>query len=287
MKVSQICDPAGYMRKVSIDQYFRTIHHVNDVFGGKAGSCREYTLSRDDQDSEPTGWILKTEHLTGRSTRAYVSDCVPCCTFVTVVSQLTFHPMHLHWLQAWWIESAFYFSTWTGNRIGDPLQRSQRRSLVWPSGRTVPAHRLCAQLSDQDFQRTNADNLSVTKKQFSAQTSTTCPSDDTDTLDAGVTSPLFTQENEMNPFSDSVHRQAAVRGSSNPQQPASSNVMHDGRSCGKLQQGAHDHVMHKRGCGKLQRCAHVVRSCGKLQQGAHDLSCMKGVAGNCNVVLMS
>ena len=70
----------------------------------------------------------------------------------------------------------------------------------------------------------------------------------TDTFDVGMTSPLFTQEREVNPPSDSVHRQAAVSGSSNTQQPASSTVMHDGRSC-----------------GKLQHCAHVARSCGKLQ----------------------
>ena len=38
----------------------------------------------------------------------------------------------------------------------------------------------------------------------------------------------------MNPFSDSVHRQAPVSGSSNQQQPASHCVMHE-RSCGKLQ----------------------------------------------------
>ena len=49
-----------------------------------------------------------------------------------------------------------------------------------------------------------------------------------------MTSPLFTQEREVNLFSDSVQRQAVVSGSSNPQQPASSNVMHE-RSCGKLQ----------------------------------------------------
>ena len=38
----------------------------------------------------------------------------------------------------------------------------------------------------------------------------------------------------MNPFSGSVHRQAVVSGSSNPQQPASLYVVHE-RSCGKLQ----------------------------------------------------
>ena len=78
---------------------------------------------------------------------------------------------------------------------------------------------------------------------------TIATSDDTDTLDAGVTSSLFTQEREVNLFSDSVHQQAAASGSNNTQQPASSNVMHDERCC-----------------GKRQRCDHAVRSCGKLQQ---------------------
>ena len=51
-----------------------------------------------------------------------------------------------------------------------------------------------------------------------------------------MTSPLFTHEREVNPHGDSVHRQAAVSGSSCTQQPASSNVMHDEMDCGKLQQ---------------------------------------------------
>ena len=68
-----------------------------------------------------------------------------------------------------------------------------------------------------------------------------------------MTSLLFRQEREVNHYSDSVHRQAVVSDSSNPQQPAPSNVMHE-VSCGKLQHRVHHHVM--------------------------------GVAGNCNVVLM-
>ena len=35
-------------------------------------------------------------------------------------------------------------------------------------------------------------------------------SDDPGTLNAGMTSPLFTQERDVNPFSDSVHQQAAA-----------------------------------------------------------------------------
>ena len=78
---------------------------------------------------------------------------------------------------------------------------------------------------------------------------TIAASDNTDTLDARMTSPSLTQEREANLLSDSVYRQAAVSGSSNTQQPASSNVTHDGRSC-----------------GKQQRCLNVVRICGKLEQ---------------------
>ena len=57
IRVSQICESAVLMRKVSIGQCCRTIRDVTDGFGGKTGSCREYTLTRDHQDSEPIGWI--------------------------------------------------------------------------------------------------------------------------------------------------------------------------------------------------------------------------------------
>ena len=61
---------------------------------------------------------------------------------------------------------------------------------------------------------------------------TTAASAATDTLDSGVTSPLFTQEREVNPFTDSAHRESVVSGSSNPLQPASPHVIHEG-SCEK------------------------------------------------------
>ena len=51
-----MCESSGLMRKVSIGQYVRTTHDVNDGSGGKTGSCGEYTLPRDDQDSEPIEW---------------------------------------------------------------------------------------------------------------------------------------------------------------------------------------------------------------------------------------
>ena len=41
-------------------RYFRTIHDMNDGFGGKTGSCREYTVLRDDQDHELIGGFVDT-----------------------------------------------------------------------------------------------------------------------------------------------------------------------------------------------------------------------------------
>ena len=51
-KVTQTCEKAGLMRKVS-----PKIHDIDDGFGGKTAACREYTLPRDHDDSEPVGWI--------------------------------------------------------------------------------------------------------------------------------------------------------------------------------------------------------------------------------------
>ena len=53
-RVSKFCKEAGFMRVVEVGQYFVT---------GDAGefkqtvACREYTLPRDDQGSQPKGWI--------------------------------------------------------------------------------------------------------------------------------------------------------------------------------------------------------------------------------------
>ena len=69
---------------------------------------------------------------------------------------------------------------------------------------------------------------------------TTAASDDTDTLDAGMASPLFTQEREDNSLSGSAHRQAVVSGSSHTAaiiiQCQLCMDTHVVRSCGKLQQ---------------------------------------------------
>ena len=57
IEVSQICESAGFIRKVSIGLCFRAIHGVNDGLGGKTGACGERTSPRDDQDSELIGWL--------------------------------------------------------------------------------------------------------------------------------------------------------------------------------------------------------------------------------------
>ena len=54
--VSQTCETVGFIGTVCIGQYFRTIH---DGLGGKTGSWRKYTVSRDISSSELVGWIRR------------------------------------------------------------------------------------------------------------------------------------------------------------------------------------------------------------------------------------
>ena len=57
MKVTQTCEIAGFMKKVSRGQCFRTLKDIDHGCGGKTGACREFSLPRDHDDSEPVGWI--------------------------------------------------------------------------------------------------------------------------------------------------------------------------------------------------------------------------------------
>ena len=53
-KLSKFCKEAGFMRVVEVGQYFVT----RDAGEFKQTvACREYTLPRDDKDSQPKGWI--------------------------------------------------------------------------------------------------------------------------------------------------------------------------------------------------------------------------------------
>ena len=53
-KVSKFCKEAGFMRVVEVGQYFVT---RNAGEFQHTVACREYTLPRDDQASQPKGWI--------------------------------------------------------------------------------------------------------------------------------------------------------------------------------------------------------------------------------------
>ena len=53
-KVSKFCLDAGYTHVVEIGQYFMTKDTEEQFF---ARACREYTLPRNDESSQPKGWI--------------------------------------------------------------------------------------------------------------------------------------------------------------------------------------------------------------------------------------
>ena len=62
------------MRKVSFGE-FRTIHDVDDGFGGTTGSCREYALPRDHQDCEPY-WVDQWTH---QESVQFFKSKIECC----------------------------------------------------------------------------------------------------------------------------------------------------------------------------------------------------------------
>ena len=55
-RLSKICKEAGFMRVVEVGQYFVT-KDTDDFRQFQSVACREYTLPRDDQASQPKGWI--------------------------------------------------------------------------------------------------------------------------------------------------------------------------------------------------------------------------------------
>ena len=50
------CKEAGFMRVVEVGQYFVT-KDTGNFRQFQSVACREYTLPRDDQASQPKGWI--------------------------------------------------------------------------------------------------------------------------------------------------------------------------------------------------------------------------------------
>ena len=58
IQVTKVCESAGFRRRVSVGMQDKTMHDVNNHgFEGCTGVCREYTLSRDDPESEVKLWI--------------------------------------------------------------------------------------------------------------------------------------------------------------------------------------------------------------------------------------
>ena len=55
-RVNKLCKEAGFMRVVEVGQYFVT-KNTGDFRQFQSVACREYTLPRDDQASQPKGWI--------------------------------------------------------------------------------------------------------------------------------------------------------------------------------------------------------------------------------------
>ena len=55
-KLSKFCMDAGFLRVVEIGQYFIT-KDTEDVTQFHAVACREYTLPREEDASQPRGWI--------------------------------------------------------------------------------------------------------------------------------------------------------------------------------------------------------------------------------------
>ena len=53
-KVSKFCMEAGFVHVVEVGQYFMTKDTEEQFF---ARACREYTLPRNDESSQPKGWI--------------------------------------------------------------------------------------------------------------------------------------------------------------------------------------------------------------------------------------
>ena len=55
-RLTKFCKEAGFMRVVEVGQYFVT-KDTGDFRQFQSVACREYTLPRDDQASQPKGWI--------------------------------------------------------------------------------------------------------------------------------------------------------------------------------------------------------------------------------------
>ena len=72
-KLSKFCMDAGFLNVVEIGQYFMTKDTAEFSQFTDALACREYTLPRDEDTSEPKGWIR------GNTKIGPVLEVTTCC----------------------------------------------------------------------------------------------------------------------------------------------------------------------------------------------------------------
>ena len=72
-RLSKICMDAGFLNVVEIGQYFMTKDTAEFSQFTDAAACRAYTLPRDEETSEPKGWIR------GNTTIGSVLEVTTCC----------------------------------------------------------------------------------------------------------------------------------------------------------------------------------------------------------------
>ena len=71
-RVSNFCTDAGFLNVVEIGQYFMTTYTA-EFSQFRAAACREYTLPRDEEASQPKGWIQ------GNTKIGPVLEVATCC----------------------------------------------------------------------------------------------------------------------------------------------------------------------------------------------------------------
>ena len=71
-RLSKFCMDAGFLNVVEIGQYFMT-KDTADFSQFYAVACREYTLPRDEEASQPKGWIR------GNTKNGPVLEVTTCC----------------------------------------------------------------------------------------------------------------------------------------------------------------------------------------------------------------
>ena len=78
-KLSKFCMDAGFLSVVDSGQYFMT-KDTGDLTQFHAVTCHEYTLPRDDDASQPRGWIQR-RHQNWTSNASVTTECKRCKRF--------------------------------------------------------------------------------------------------------------------------------------------------------------------------------------------------------------